>query len=224
MSSPSAAQEEMDTAAATGLLLGNPEVFVKNREVVMVPRDKSGEHREFGDLAEPAQSQCLRRSATCLRRTTLPRPLGKARAGTGTIFERASVPPTVVLGGRCGPVNRVVVGDADATGNASDYTPDIRDRVEVNLIPSRFEHHRDLSQPHSRMKHPGLAKKWVDLVTSKEGQRVLEKWELSSQRGLDEVQQRKLPPRVFPGGHALGLPGLLWRPRLQRASLEPAPS
>ena len=35
----SAAQEEMDTAVKDGLVAGKPEVFVKNREVVMVPRD-----------------------------------------------------------------------------------------------------------------------------------------------------------------------------------------
>ena len=43
----SAAQEEMDTAVKDGLVAGKPEVFVKNREVVMVPKGQSGEHREF---------------------------------------------------------------------------------------------------------------------------------------------------------------------------------
>ena len=48
-------------------------------------------------------------------------------------------------------VNRVVVGDADATfGYASDYTPDIRDKVEGHTDPANPEHHRDLSDRHAR--------------------------------------------------------------------------
>jgi molybdate transport system substrate-binding protein len=35
----SAAQEEMNTAVKDGLVAGKPEVFVKNREVIMVPKD-----------------------------------------------------------------------------------------------------------------------------------------------------------------------------------------
>ena len=34
----SAAEEEMDTAVKDGLVAGKPEIFVKNREVVMVPK------------------------------------------------------------------------------------------------------------------------------------------------------------------------------------------
>jgi molybdate transport system substrate-binding protein len=75
-------------------------------------------------------------------------------------------------------VNRVVVRDADATfGYVSDYTPDIRDRAEVVPIPP------DLiivaTYPIAALKdarNPALAREWMDLVTSEEGQRVLEKW------------------------------------------------
>jgi molybdate transport system substrate-binding protein len=35
----SAAEDEMNTAVDDGLVAGEPEVFVKNREVVMVPKD-----------------------------------------------------------------------------------------------------------------------------------------------------------------------------------------
>ena len=75
-------------------------------------------------------------------------------------------------------VNRVALGDADATfGYASDYTPDITDRVEVIEIPE------DLNivatypiAPLKDARSPQLAREWVDLVVSEEGQRVLEKW------------------------------------------------
>ncbi|HEV2742473.1 MAG TPA: substrate-binding domain-containing protein, partial [Rubrobacter sp.] len=73
---------------------------------------------------------------------------------------------------------RVVVGDADATfGYASDFTPDIRDRVEVVPIPEDLN--IVATYPIAALqdaKEPELARRWIDLVTSEEGQRVLEKW------------------------------------------------
>jgi molybdate transport system substrate-binding protein len=75
-------------------------------------------------------------------------------------------------------VNRVAVGDADATfGYASDYTPEIRDRVEVVRIPPDLN--IVATYPVAALKNaksPELAKKWVDLVTGEEGQRVLKEW------------------------------------------------
>jgi molybdate transport system substrate-binding protein len=75
-------------------------------------------------------------------------------------------------------VNRVVVGDADATfGYASDYTPDIRDKVNIIAIPPNLN--IIATYPIAALKdakEPSLAKKWVELVTSKAGQRVLKKW------------------------------------------------
>jgi molybdate transport system substrate-binding protein len=75
-------------------------------------------------------------------------------------------------------VGRVVLGDADATfGYASDYTPDVRDRVKVLPIPPDLN--IIANYPIAVLKDakdPQLARKWVDLVVSDEGQRVLEKW------------------------------------------------
>jgi molybdate transport system substrate-binding protein len=72
----------------------------------------------------------------------------------------------------------VVAGDADATfGYASDYTPDIRDRVEIVRIPPDLN--IVATYPIAALedaKSPELAKKWVDLVASEEGQGVLQKW------------------------------------------------
>jgi len=72
----------------------------------------------------------------------------------------------------------VTVGDADATfGYASDYTPDIRDRVKVVRIPPDLN--IVATYPIAALedaRSPELAKKWVDLVTGKEGQRVLKEW------------------------------------------------
>src|ERR687893_2837521 len=49
----SAAPEEMRTAAKDGLVAGEPEIFAKNREVVMGPKDNPANIQRMQDLAEP---------------------------------------------------------------------------------------------------------------------------------------------------------------------------
>jgi molybdate transport system substrate-binding protein len=75
-------------------------------------------------------------------------------------------------------VARVALGDADATfGYASDYTPDTRDRVRVVEIPPELN--IVATYPVAVLENarsPELAREWVELVVSEEGQRVLEKW------------------------------------------------
>ena len=46
----SAAEEEMDAAEEDGLVAGDPEVFVRNREVVMVPEDNPAGIESLRDL------------------------------------------------------------------------------------------------------------------------------------------------------------------------------
>jgi molybdate transport system substrate-binding protein len=174
----SAAQEEMDTAVKDGLVAGKPEVFVKNREVVMVPRDNPANIESLSDLAELDVKLVLAQKDVPAADYAV-EILGKANARYGDDFERDVLSNVVSREADVrASVNRVVVGDADATfGYASDYTPDIRDRVEVVPIPPNLN--IIAAYPVAALKDaedPGLAKKWVDLVTSKEGQRVLEKW------------------------------------------------
>ena len=47
-----AAREEMRTAAQDGLMVGEPEVFVKNREVIMVPQENPANIQTMRDLAK----------------------------------------------------------------------------------------------------------------------------------------------------------------------------
>lgn len=174
----SAAQEEMDTAVKAGLVTGKPEVFVKNREVVMVPRDNPANIESLSDLAEPGVKLVLAQKDVPAADYAV-EILGKANARYGDDFERDVLSNVVSREADVrASVNRVVVGDADATfGYASDYTPDIRDRVKVVPIPPDLN--IIATYPIAALKDakdPGLAKKWVDLVTSEEGQRVLEKW------------------------------------------------
>ena len=174
----SAAEEEMDKAVKDGLVKGEPEVFVKNREIVMVPKDNPANIRRFRDVANPEVKLVLAGKEVPAADYAL-EILGKAESEYGADFEEDVLSNVVSRESDVrASVNRVVVGDADATfGYASDYTPDIRDRVKVVPIPPDLN--IVATYPVAALedaKSPGLAKKWVELVTSEEGQRVLQKW------------------------------------------------
>lgn len=174
----SAAEEEMDTAVEDGLVDGKPEIFVKNREVVMVPKDNPANIQSMRDLAKPDIKLVLAQKDVPAADYAL-EILDKANDQYGSTFEQDVLSNVVSREADVkASVNRVVVGDADATfGYASDYTPDIRDRVKVIPIPPDLN--IIATYPVAALKDAkdtGLAKKWVELVTSKRGQRVLKKW------------------------------------------------
>jgi molybdate transport system substrate-binding protein len=174
----SAAEEEMNTAVEDGLVKGYPEVFVKNREIVMVPKNNPANISLFRDVAKPDVELVLAGRDVPAADYAL-EILGKAKAEYGADFEKDVLSNVVSRESDVrASVNRVVVGDADATfGYASDYTPDIRDKVRVVQIPPDLN--IVATYPIGILKDarsPGLAKKWVELVTSEEGQRVFEKW------------------------------------------------
>jgi len=174
----SAAEEEMDTAEKDDLVSGTPRVFVKNREVIMVPKDNPANIESLQDLTKPDIKLVLAQKDVPAADYAV-EILGKANAEYGEDFEKDVLSNVVSREADVrASVNRVVVGDADATfGYASDYTPDIKDRVKVVPIPPNLN--IIATYPIASLKDAkdlDLAKKWVDLVTSKEGQRVLEKW------------------------------------------------
>ena len=174
----SASEEEMDTAVEEDLAEGEPQVFVKNREVVMVPKDNPAGIEGFRDVAKPGVKLVLAEEGVPAADYAL-EILGKADEEYGAGFKKDVLSNVVSREADVrASVNRVVVGDADATfGYASDYTPDIRDRVEVVPIPPDLN--IVATYPVAALKdakEPDLARKWVDLVTGEEGQRVLKKW------------------------------------------------
>jgi molybdate transport system substrate-binding protein len=174
----SAAEEEMDTAEKEGLVSGTPRVFVKNREVIMVPKGNPADINGLEDMAGPDIKLVLAAEDVPAADYAV-EILGKANKGYGPGFKKDVLSNVVSreVDVRAS-VNRVVVGDADATfGYASDYTPDIRDEVKVIPIPPNLN--IIATYPIASLQDaedPELAKKWVDLVTSEEGQKVLEKW------------------------------------------------
>ena len=174
----SAAAEEMDTAVKDGLVTGEPQIFVKNREVVMVPRANPANIQSLRDVATPGTRLVLAEDGVPAADYAL-EILDKADKEYGARFKKNVLSNVVSREADVrASVNRVTVGDADATfGYASDYTPDIRDKVEVVKIPPDLN--IVATYPIAALKDaksPTLAGKWVDLVTSEEGQRVLKKW------------------------------------------------
>jgi molybdate transport system substrate-binding protein len=174
----SAAEEEMSTAVDDGLVAGEPEIFARNREVIMVPRDNPANIESLRDLALPETKLVLAQegvpAADYARKI-----LGKADAEYGGNFEQEVLSNVVSREADVrASVSRVALGDADATfGYASDYTPDVRDRVRVIQVPENLN--IVATYPIAALKgaeDAELTQTWVDLVVSDEGQRVLEKW------------------------------------------------
>jgi molybdate transport system substrate-binding protein len=174
----SAAQKEMSTAVDNGLVTGEPEIFVRNREVIMVPRDNPANIENIRDLAKPGIKLVLAEDGVPAADYAL-EILDEASAEYGRSFKQDVLSNVVSRETDVrASVGRVALGDADATfGYASDYTPDIRDRVRVIQIPENLN--IIATYPIAALKNarsPALAQEWVDLVVSDEGQRVLEKW------------------------------------------------
>jgi molybdate transport system substrate-binding protein len=174
----SAAQEEMNTAVKDGLVAGEPVVFVRNREVIMVPEDNPADIESMRDLAKPGIKLVLAEDGVPAADYAL-EILGKANVEYGRGFRRNVLSNVVSREADVrASVGRVALGDADATfGYASDYTPEVRDRVKVIPIPRELN--IIATYPIAVLedaKAPELARKWVDLVVSGEGQRVLQKW------------------------------------------------
>jgi molybdate transport system substrate-binding protein len=172
----SAAQEEMNTAVEDGLVAGEPEIFVTNHEVVMVPKDNPANIESTRDLAKPGIKLVLAEDGVPAADYALEI---LANADYGNSFKRDVLSNVVSREADVrASVSRVALGDADATfGYASDYTPDIRDQVRVIQIPENLN--IIATYPIAILKDaqsPELAQEWVELVVSDEGQRVLEKW------------------------------------------------
>jgi molybdate transport system substrate-binding protein len=174
----SAAEEEMDKAVDEGLVAGEPEVFVKNREVVMVPRDNPANIQSMQDLAEAGVRLVLAEDGVPAADYAL-EILGKANSEYGSGFKKEVLSNVVSRESDVrASVGRVALGDADATfGYASDYTPDVRNKVRVIQVPEDLN--VVATYPIATLEDaqdPELAQEWVDLVVSEEGQRVLDKW------------------------------------------------
>lgn len=173
----SADEEKMDTAVEDGLV-EDPQDFVTNELVVIVPEGNPARIEQLEYLARPGLRLVLAEESVPVARYTQ-QVLEKANAQYGPDFAQrvlsniASREVDVKAA-----ANRVSVGDADATFvYRSDITPDLEERVRVIEIPSDLN--VTATYPIARTtssSNPELAGEWVRFVTSEEGERILTEW------------------------------------------------
>ena len=174
----SADEAKMRAAVEGGVTSGEPRVFAKNREVVVVPESNPAGIESLQDLDKPGVRLVLAQEGVPAAEYA-GKILGRAGSEYGGGFKRSVLSSVVSREADVrAAVNRVALGDADATfGYASDVTPDIRDQVKVIRIPERLN--VTATYPIAALKgagSPELADEWLDFVLSDEGQRVLEEW------------------------------------------------
>ncbi len=171
----SADEAKMETALEEGLV-SEPQTFARNRPVVIVPVDNPAGIGELQDLAAPGTSIVLAQEGVPIA-SYAAEILENASSTYGEDFEQRVLDNVVSREANVrASANRVALGEADATFvYVSDVTPDISDRVELVEIPE------DLNvlatYPVATLEesqNPELARDWVDLVLSEEGQGVLE--------------------------------------------------
>lgn len=178
----SADRAKMETATRKGLVAGDPKVFARNREVVIVSNRNSAGIEGFKDLSKTGVKLVLAQDGVPAAEYAK-EILGKAeerygdRFGEKVLSNLVSREPDVRMA-----VNRVALGEADATfGYSSDVTPNIKDRVKVFEVPEGLN--VVATYPIASLKdseNPELARKWIELVLSDKGQRVLKKWGFES--------------------------------------------
>ncbi len=172
----------MRTAVEEGLVAGKSQIFVRNRLIIVVPEDNPAGIEGYEDLSEPDLKLVLAEDEVPVAEYAK-ESLDKANAEYGADFRQRVLDNVVSREAdvRAG-VNRVALGDADATfGYTSDVTPDVRDRVETVEIPPDLN--AIATYPIAVLEEaesPELAKQWIELVMSQEGQDILEKWGFES--------------------------------------------
>lgn len=173
----SADEAKMETAAEAGIV-SDSQVFAENLPIIIVPKDNPAEVETLRNLGKPGLELVLAQEGVPIAEYT-GKILTKAGMRYGGGFEDRVTENVVSLEPDVrAAANRVALGEADATFvYASDVTPEIKDKVEVVEIPAEIN--IIATYPIAATEdapNPKLAREWVELVTSKEGQRSMEEW------------------------------------------------
>ena len=174
----SADEEKMDTALEEGLV-AEPEVFARNRPVLIVPSDNPAGIQSLRDLGEADAQIVLAEDGVPIAEYAT-QVLANANSEYGGDFEQRVLDKIVSREANVrASANRVALGEADATFvYTSDVTEDIRDQVLVIEIPENLN--VIATYPIATVEesqNPDLARAWIDLVLSDEGQSVLESYD-----------------------------------------------
>ena len=173
----SADEDKMDTAVQDDLV-NEPQTFAGNRPIIIVPIDNPARIHGLQDLANPDAKLVLAQDGVPIAEYAK-RILTNADSEYGGNLEQQALNNVVSREANVrASANRVALGEADATFvYITDVTPEIEDQVEVIEIP------QDLNvvatYPIATLKEANnleLARRWVNLVLSDEGQRLLEEY------------------------------------------------
>ena len=170
-------EAKMDTAVQEDLVM-EPQIFARNRPVVIVPADNPAGIEEFRDLADADAQLVLAQDGVPIAEYAKD-VLANADSEYGGNFGHRALDKVVSREANVrASANRVALGEADATFvYQSDVTEDIRDRVRLIEIPENLN--VLATYPIAAIEgsqNPELAQEWIGLVLSDEGQRVLEEY------------------------------------------------
>ena len=173
----SADEAKMHTALEEELVT-EPEIFARNRPVVIVPADNPAGIEEFRDLADAEAQLVLAKEGVPIAGYTED-VLANADSAYGGDFSERVLDKIVSREVNVrASATRVSLGEADATFvYQSDVTEDIRDQVQVIEIPENLN--VLATYPIARIaesQNSEQAQEWVDLVLSDKGQGVLKKY------------------------------------------------
>ncbi len=178
----SADERWMGDAKQRGLIAGEPEIFARNRLVVIVPKTNPARIRRLQDLARGGVKLVLGTDAvpvghysrTVLENLAREPGFGSdfaTRALRNVVSEEENVKSVV---------GKVQLGEADAgIAYQSDITPSAARFIHVLVIPDGAN--ILASYPIAVLagaREPGAARAFLDLVLSPEGQAVLERYRL----------------------------------------------
>lgn len=175
----SANNMEMDAAIKSGSIAsGTPQVFVRNRLAVIVPRDNPGRVQSLRDLAKPGLKIVLAASNVPVGSYSLTA-LGKMNGQFGATFSPTVLSNVVSFEDNVRQiVAKVQLGEADAgIVYTSDVTPAAAEKVTTIDIPDPFN--IVASYPIASLTstpQPDLAADFIAYVMSSDGQSILKKW------------------------------------------------
>lgn len=176
----SADEKNMRGAQEDGTVAGEPQIFVRNMPVVVVPASNPAGIAEFKDLAKPGLRLVLEAKDVPIG-SYARQILAKAsedpaygadfadRVLANVVSEETNVKAALT---------KVALGEADATFvYVTDVTPDVRDKVRIVDVPEEFnvvaEYFIALVK---EAPNPAGGRAFIDFVLSPEGQAILEKW------------------------------------------------
>ncbi len=173
----SADEAKMDEAVKEDLV-SEPQIFARNRPVVIVPTDNPAGIQQLQDIAKPGVKLVLAQDGVPIAEYAK-LILSNANSEYGSNFEQQVMDNIVSREANVrASASRVALGEADATFvYATDVTSDIQPQVEVIEIPQNLN--VTATYPIATIKeatNPDLAQEWVELVLSDEGQGVLAKY------------------------------------------------